>query len=129
MFDHGVCYINSFYAKHWHHFKAGKSVRLSKQCCSWFRSAPVNQGGKSVKCERLNILRTGQIKPLTVFSFQIFPFFPFAKMAKNKGLTPKRKKIDRNPRVKHREKFRRAKIRRKGQVRVRHKTSPVCVPS
>ncbi|XP_053546536.1 something about silencing protein 10 [Bombina bombina] len=38
-------------------------------------------------------------------------------MVKNKGLTPKRKKIDRNPRVKHREKFRRAKIRRKGQVR------------
>uniref|UniRef100_A0A3B4DEN9 Sas10 C-terminal domain-containing protein n=1 Tax=Pygocentrus nattereri TaxID=42514 RepID=A0A3B4DEN9_PYGNA len=38
-------------------------------------------------------------------------------MAKNKGLTPKRKKIDRNPRVKHREKFRRANIRRKGQVR------------
>ncbi|XP_077386333.1 something about silencing protein 10 [Festucalex cinctus] len=38
-------------------------------------------------------------------------------MAKNRGLTPKRKKIDRNPRVKHREKFRRAKIRRKGQVR------------
>lgn len=38
-------------------------------------------------------------------------------MAKNKGLTPKRKKIDRNPRVKHREKYRRAKIRRKGQVR------------
>ncbi|KAG7280523.1 hypothetical protein CRUP_022053 [Coryphaenoides rupestris] len=38
-------------------------------------------------------------------------------MAKNKGLTPKRKKINRNPRVKHREKFRRAKIKRKGQVR------------
>ncbi|KAM9409260.1 something about silencing protein 10 [Pholidichthys leucotaenia] len=38
-------------------------------------------------------------------------------MAKNKGLTPKRKKIDRNPRVKHREKYRRAKIRRKGQIR------------
>ncbi|XP_072521909.1 something about silencing protein 10 [Salminus brasiliensis] len=38
-------------------------------------------------------------------------------MAKNKGLTPKRRKIDRNPRVKHREKYRRAKIRRKGQVR------------
>ncbi|NXD95920.1 SAS10 protein, partial [Chaetorhynchus papuensis] len=38
-------------------------------------------------------------------------------MIKNKGLTPKRRKIDRNPRVKHREKFRRAKIRRKGQVR------------
>ncbi|XP_022538171.2 something about silencing protein 10 [Astyanax mexicanus] len=38
-------------------------------------------------------------------------------MAKNKGLTAKRKKIDRNPRVKHREKYRRAKIRRKGQVR------------
>ncbi|XP_043828325.1 something about silencing protein 10 [Dromiciops gliroides] len=37
-------------------------------------------------------------------------------MAKNKGLTPRRKKIDRNPRVKHREKFRRAKIRRRGQV-------------
>uniref|UniRef100_A0A8B9HF98 UTP3 small subunit processome component n=1 Tax=Astyanax mexicanus TaxID=7994 RepID=A0A8B9HF98_ASTMX len=39
-------------------------------------------------------------------------------MAKNKGLTAKRKKIDRNPRVKHREKYRRAKIRRKGQVRL-----------
>lgn len=38
-------------------------------------------------------------------------------MAKNKGLTPKRKKINRNPRVKHREKFRRANIKRKGQVR------------
>ncbi|NXM93869.1 SAS10 protein, partial [Sylvia borin] len=38
-------------------------------------------------------------------------------MIKNKGLTPKRRKIDRNPRVKHREKFRRAKIRRKGQTR------------
>ncbi|NXL44568.1 SAS10 protein, partial [Podilymbus podiceps] len=38
-------------------------------------------------------------------------------MIKNKGLTPRRKKIDRNPRVKHREKFRQAKIRRKGQVR------------
>uniref|UniRef100_A0A672ZZP2 Sas10 C-terminal domain-containing protein n=1 Tax=Sphaeramia orbicularis TaxID=375764 RepID=A0A672ZZP2_9TELE len=38
-------------------------------------------------------------------------------MAKNKGLTPKRKKIDRNPRVKHRAKFKRAIIRRKGQVR------------
>ncbi|KAL0978691.1 hypothetical protein UPYG_G00173960 [Umbra pygmaea] len=38
-------------------------------------------------------------------------------MAKNKGLTPKRKKINRNPRVKNRERFRRAIIRRKGQVR------------
>ncbi|XP_078281281.1 something about silencing protein 10 isoform X2 [Rhinoraja longicauda] len=38
-------------------------------------------------------------------------------MSKNRGLTPRRKKIDRNPRVKHREKFRRANIRRKGQVR------------
>ncbi|XP_070613001.1 something about silencing protein 10 [Erythrolamprus reginae] len=38
-------------------------------------------------------------------------------MLKNKGLTPRRKKIDRNPRVKHREKFRKAKIRRRGQVR------------
>ncbi|XP_015360788.1 something about silencing protein 10 [Marmota marmota marmota] len=38
-------------------------------------------------------------------------------IAKNRGLTPRRKKIDHNPRVKHREKFRRAKIRRRGQVR------------
>ncbi|MBZ3879383.1 Something about silencing protein 10 [Sciurus carolinensis] len=38
-------------------------------------------------------------------------------IAKNRGLTPRRKKIDRNPRVKHRKKFRRAKIRRRGQVR------------
>lgn len=37
-------------------------------------------------------------------------------IAKNKGLTPHRKKELRNPRVKHRMKYRKAKIRRKGQV-------------
>lgn len=37
-------------------------------------------------------------------------------IAKNKGLTPKRKKENRNPRVKHRNKFHKANIRRKGQV-------------
>jgi U3 small nucleolar RNA-associated protein 3 len=36
---------------------------------------------------------------------------------KNKGLTPKRSKLQRNPRVKHRHKFEKAKIRRKGAVR------------
>lgn len=38
-------------------------------------------------------------------------------MSKNKGLTPFRKKELRNPRVKHRNKFRKAIIRRKGAVR------------
>lgn len=38
-------------------------------------------------------------------------------IAKNKGLTPHRKKELRNPRVKHRNKFRKAQIRRKGAVR------------
>ncbi|XP_043290142.1 something about silencing protein 10 [Venturia canescens] len=38
-------------------------------------------------------------------------------IAKNKGLTPHRKKEQRNPRVKHRNKYRKAKIRRKGAVR------------
>ncbi|XP_059085247.1 something about silencing protein 10-like [Tigriopus californicus] len=38
-------------------------------------------------------------------------------MAKNKGLTPKRSKLQRNPRVKNRKKFEKAKVRRKGQVR------------
>jgi U3 small nucleolar RNA-associated protein 3 len=38
-------------------------------------------------------------------------------MSKNKGLTPKRSKLARNPRVKHRVKFAKAKVRRKGQVR------------
>lgn len=38
-------------------------------------------------------------------------------IAKNKGLTPRRKKEQRNPRVKNRNKYRKAKIRRKGQVR------------
>lgn len=37
-------------------------------------------------------------------------------IAKNKGLTPHRKKEQRNPRVKHRNKYRQAKIRRKGAV-------------
>jgi len=36
---------------------------------------------------------------------------------KNRGLTRERKKEDRNPRVKNREKFRKATIRRNGQVR------------
>ena len=35
---------------------------------------------------------------------------------KNKGLTAKKRKELRNPRVKHRMKFKKAKIRRKGQV-------------
>lgn len=38
-------------------------------------------------------------------------------IAKNKGLQPKRNKLQRNPRVKHRHKFEKAKKRRKGQVR------------
>lgn len=38
-------------------------------------------------------------------------------IAKNKGLTPYRKKELRNPRVKHRNKYRKALIRRKGAVR------------
>lgn len=38
-------------------------------------------------------------------------------MAKNKGLTPYRKKELRNPRVRHRRKYERARVRRKGQVR------------
>ncbi|XP_061166069.1 something about silencing protein 10-like [Saccostrea echinata] len=36
---------------------------------------------------------------------------------KNKGLTPSKKKELKNPRVKHRMKYRKAKIRRRGQVR------------
>lgn len=38
-------------------------------------------------------------------------------IAKNKGLTPHRKKEQRNPRVKHRNKYKKALIRRKGAVR------------
>lgn len=38
-------------------------------------------------------------------------------ISKNKGLTPHRKKEQRNPRVKHKLKYRKAKIRRKGAVR------------
>ena len=36
---------------------------------------------------------------------------------KNQGLAPKRNKDQRNPRVKHRHKFEKAKVRRKGQIR------------
>jgi len=42
-------------------------------------------------------------------------------MAKNRGLTPYRKKELRNPRVKHRNKYRKAIIRRKGAVCIKHK--------
>lgn len=41
-------------------------------------------------------------------------------MAKNRGLTPYRKKELRNPRVKHRNKYRKAMIRRKGAVCIKH---------
>ena len=37
-------------------------------------------------------------------------------MMKSKGLTRKRKKIDRNSRVKHREKYRKALIKRNSKV-------------
>ena len=37
-------------------------------------------------------------------------------ISRNKGLTPHRNKEQRNPRVKHRTKYRKAKIRRKGAV-------------
>ncbi|KAG5185000.1 Sas10 C-terminal domain-containing protein, partial [Tribonema minus] len=36
---------------------------------------------------------------------------------KNRGLTPHKSKLNRNPRVKKREAYRKAVIRRKGQVR------------
>ena len=39
------------------------------------------------------------------------------KIAKNKGLTPKRSKLQRNPRVKNRVKYQKAMKRRKGAVR------------
>lgn len=39
-------------------------------------------------------------------------------IAKNKGLTPHRSKEQRNPRVKHRNKYRKAMIRRKGAVSI-----------
>ncbi|XP_078483877.1 something about silencing protein 10 [Ciona intestinalis] len=39
------------------------------------------------------------------------------RMSKNKGAHTKRRKLDRNPRVKHREMYRKAKIRRRGQIR------------
>lgn len=42
-------------------------------------------------------------------------------IAKNRGLTPYRKKELRNPRVKHRNKYRKAKIRRKGAVCMKNK--------
>ena len=38
-------------------------------------------------------------------------------MAKNKGMKAKRSKEQRNPRVKHKKKYLKAKVRRKGQVR------------
>jgi len=44
---------------------------------------------------------------------------------KNRGLTPRRKKEHKNPRVKNRLKYRKAKIRRRGQIReVRHELKP-----
>jgi len=38
-------------------------------------------------------------------------------MSKNEGLKAKKRKIDRNPRVKHKERYRKALVKRKSQVR------------
>ena len=43
--------------------------------------------------------------------------FTSLQIARNKGLTPKRKKEQRNPRVKHKKKYEKAKRRRTGQIR------------
>ena len=46
--------------------------------------------------------------------YEPFHIYKFVQIEKNK---PKKKSAPNNPRVKHREKFRKAKIRRKGKVR------------
>ncbi|KAF5283229.1 hypothetical protein FQA39_LY17376 [Lamprigera yunnana] len=60
------------------------------------------------KSEEPNDEREGEEDSRRAITYQI---------AKNKGLTPHRNKLQRNPRVKHRNKYRRALIRRKGAVR------------
>lgn len=48
--------------------------------------------------------------------FQWVLYFLPLQMEKNKGLTARKKKELRHPRIKHRMKYRKAKIRRRGQV-------------
>lgn len=63
--------------------------------------------GESATDEKDIIQNTNEEKVKRAITYQ---------MAKNRGLTPYRKKELRNPRVKHRNKYRKAKIRRKGAV-------------
>ena len=51
----------------------------------------------------------------------IFLLMFILQISKNKGLTPHRKKEQRNPRVKNKMKFKKAKVRRKGQVCINQK--------
>ncbi|CAD1476010.1 unnamed protein product, partial [Heterotrigona itama] len=69
-----------------------------------FKDKILDNKGES-KMESTNIPDVIEDKGKRAITYQI---------AKNKGLTPYRKKEQRNPRVKHRNKYRKAKIRRKG---------------
>ena len=53
---------------------------------------------------------------LRIFIHWIATFIPIPQISQNKGLTAKKKKELRNPRVKHRKKFYKAKVKRKSQV-------------
>ena len=66
------------------------------------------RGGESVKASKPSAKEAGQEGTRREAGRAI---------EKNRGLTRERKKIDANPRVKNREKFRKATIRRKGAVR------------
>ena len=53
---------------------------------------------------------------LQMFNHWIATYICIPQISQNKGLTAKKKKELRNPRVKHRKKFYKAKIKRKSQV-------------
>ena len=83
--------------------------------------AAATQGKKQTKADRRTAAAEAEAEAIR--SAPTDTFAPGHKrqinraIEKNRGLTRERKKIDANPRVKNREKFRKATIRRKGQVR------------
>ncbi|CAK9301356.1 unnamed protein product [Gordionus sp. m RMFG-2023] len=91
--------------------------KLNKGKDSYFNTKNQRKQAKSVKFKEEN--RTTDIYNSFPAEVDMDGKRPINyEMAKNKGLTPKRKKEYKNPRVKHKIRYRKALIKRKSQVRI-----------
>lgn len=89
----------------------GKRHKLHEVVPCLYNEVEVNSSDEEEKCLPESIESNTDVGRRTITDH----------ILKNRGLTPHRKKEHKNPRVKHRLKYRKAVIRRRGQIRpVRH---------